>query len=171
MKFHFQAIDEKGRVQRGVLRAESAEAARDVLLAENIFAKKLDPADEAETVTWAPKVRRENRGGSAADSASAKPVRAFFETTALLGFEMPRRGRAGLTEQGAFVFECSGEPALVLGAADVEAVVLAGFPYRVLRLTLLSGRMYEFAAGLLFANSSAKEALKALRQSPTKAKS
>lgn len=169
MKLRFQAIDEKGRVVRGVLRAESADDARDLLLAENIFAKKLEPAEESEELTWAPKVRREARTSPNAAAAAPKAVRALFDTTAVLGFETDRRGRAGLTETGALVFEAAGHDPLVIPAAEVEAATLAGFPRRLLRVTLLSGRMYEFTAGVLFASSSARAVAAALRPPPEKA--
>lgn len=61
MKFQFTAIDQGGRVRRGVLRAEDEDAAREKLLADDIVPKQLDPADEEEKVTWAPKSRYKAR--------------------------------------------------------------------------------------------------------------
>lgn len=171
MKFRFQGIDGTGSVLRGVMRADTGEHARELLRGEGVFEKKLEPAGEEEKVTWVPRQRILSRAQgttAGADSPSrgedVRPVRALFQTKALLGFDKPAEGRAGLTEDGTFVFEPSAreQPRLALPPEELETAHLAGFPARLLRLTLLSGRMYEFTAGFLIASGTARAIQKEL---------
>jgi hypothetical protein len=172
MKFHFTAIDSRGAVMRGVLRAENEDDARDLLLSEDIFAKQLEPAPEDEKVTWSAKGRVKKRLADAATwnqqkaQENEEPVAAVFETLALTGYDAPVRGRAGLAESGAFVFQplLEGKERLHLGPADLETVSVSGYPGRVLRLTLVSGRMYEFAAGFFLTRAGAREIQRRLKK-------
>jgi hypothetical protein len=167
MRYSFQAIDEQGRVIRGVLRAENEEEARELLLGENVFPKRLEEAEEGVKVTWAPKGRikaqYEQRGAGGSAEEPAKAVRALFSTTLLFGMEgAPVAGRAGLTEQNGFVFEAPGRR-LQFAREEVETAAIGGFPGKVLRITLLSGKMFEFRAGVLLAAGSAREIARTLK--------
>ncbi len=172
MKYRFRGIDQTGSVLRGVLRADSEEHARELLLGEGVFEKGIEPAGEEEKVTWVPRQRILSRAeqrpgmdtGGAVTEADARPVRAVFPTRAVHGYESPTPGKAGLTEHGVFVFvpEAGGGEKLVAGPRELEMVTLAGFPFVVLRLTLLSGRMYEFEAGFFFAKGNARAIRKEL---------
>ncbi|CAN5333939.1 hypothetical protein BH09SUM1_BH09SUM1_34090 [soil metagenome] len=162
MKFKFQAIDDAGRVVRGVLRAESAADAREMLLEENCFAKTLDEVGEDEKLTWAPRERIKRRAQEASSHSGSSvdtTIRASsFQTTAVRGFSESTIGKAGLTEAGAFAFHPRGEGAepLLIAAEQIEQASVTGFPARVLRIVLLSGKSYEFSAGYFVANSVAK---------------
>ncbi len=171
MKFRFRGIDETGSVVRGVLRAEGEEHARELLLGENVFEKGIEPAGEDEKVTWVPRMRilsrAEERPGmqpAGARDADAQPVRAVFQTRAVHGYEKPVAGKAGLTEDATFVFspEGGGAERFVARPEELETVQLAGFPFVVLRLTMLSGRMYEFEAGFLVASGNPRAIRKEL---------
>lgn len=178
MKFHFTAIDEGGRVVRGVLRADDEAGARDALLSENVFAKQLQRADEEEKVTWAPRGRIKARMANAAtwnkqkEAADAKPVAAAFRTVVLAGHDVQGAGEAGLSEDGAFVFVPDGKDAesLRLGPEDLEIVSLVGFPMRVLRLTLVSGRMVELKAGFFVASGAARQIVRHFKKELGKGK-
>ena len=165
MRYSFQAVDEHGRVTRGVLKAESEEQARELLLDENVFPKQLEPAAEDEKVTWAPtrRIKEQYAARSSAGREEKRPVRAIFETTLLFGTdEAPLPGKAGLTEQDEFVFNPrQGEP-FNFSREEVEVAAIRGFPIRVMRITMLNGRMYEFQAGMIIANGSAKEIARTL---------
>jgi hypothetical protein len=173
MKLRFQAIDSNGRVVRGVLRAEDDAAARDLMREEGLFAKTLEPVDEEEKVTWSPRNRikaaMESRTG---DSAEARRiVRSAFATRALSGVEGAPSGEAGLSEAGDFVFSPVGDAAepLLIRREDAEQAVVSGFPVKTLRITLLSGKMYEFAAGMLLANGGAKDVVREFTREGPKA--
>ncbi len=143
-----------------------------MLRGEGVFEKQLAEAAEEEKVTWVPRQRILNRahgcpaagGGQASAGEEARPVRALLRTRILLGSDKPAGGTAGLTEHGTFVFEPAGQEGakVVLAPEELEAAQLAGFPARVLRLTLLSGRMHEFSAGFLVANAPARAIAKEL---------
>jgi hypothetical protein len=75
-----------------------------------------------------------------------------FQTRALVD---GKAGTAGLSDDGAFVFQPVGGEKLVLPAAQLEDVRVLGFPARILRLTELTGRMHEFSAGFLLASGAA----------------
>jgi hypothetical protein len=169
MKFQFTAIDQGGRVRRGVLRAEDEDDAREKLLADDIVPKELGPADEDEKVTWAPKSRYKARQATPETwnqprkESEARPVAAAYQTTAFTGFSGITNGEAGLTEDRDFVFvPAGGEETLRLAPEELELALVTGFPRRLLRLTLLSGKMYEFAAGMIFTTPEAKEIARTL---------
>lgn len=162
MKFRFVAVDGRGRVLRGVMRAESPEDAREIMLAEEVYPKQIEPAEEEEKATWAPRERIKARATGAATWAEKKkqederPVRAVFRTIGLFG--TIGAGQAGLSDSGAFVFiPASGGEKFTVAAAELEDARVMGFPRRVLRLTLLDGSMHEFTAGIFLTGSHAKE--------------
>lgn len=161
VKLHFIAIDGGGRVVRGVLRAESEEEARELMLGENLVARKFEPADENEKVTWAAKgaIKARLAAGSSSGIAerSTHPEAHVFSTR-LLRAAGNVEGTAGLDAAGDFLFvpKAGGEEMLRVRGEDVEVATIHGFPGRVLRLTLITGRMLDFAAGFLFASGSAR---------------
>lgn len=154
MKLRFEAIDGRGRVTRGVLRAESADEARELLVEEQIYAKRLEPVGEEVPLTWAPKARR-TRGGNA-PSSDERPVRHLYNTTMHRPGEPMVAGRLGLTESGLAVFEPADAMigALAFPVDSLEVVALTGLVARRLRLVLLNGRTIEFEAGTVFADSA-----------------
>lgn len=170
MKFRFVAVDGRGRVLRGVMRAENPEDAREIMLAEEVYPKQIEPADEEEKATWAPRERIKARASGAATWAEKKkqeeerPVRAVFRTVGLFGTIGP--GLAGLSDGGSFVFipeKATGEK-FVVTLWELEDVRVFGFPRRVLRLTLLDGSMHEFTAGIFLTGSHAKETANHLKK-------
>ncbi len=170
MKFRFAAIDGTGRVLRGVLRAEGEEDARELLLSGDVYAKTLEPADEEEKATWAPRARIMSRHASAgAAAAELRPVAGLFPTRCVAGHGAGSAGEAGFAESGEFVYtQRGGGKPLVVSPGEIEVAALAGFPRRLLRLTLLDGRMIEFDAGFLFASGGARGAVRRLRSTPGK---
>ena len=163
MKFQFTAIDSGGRVLRGVLRAENEEDARDLLLSEDVFAKQLEPVDEEEKTTWAPKKRikerlaNPNTWSKQGEGEKEKPISCVFNSRILSGFGAGASGQLGLSESGALVFQNSeGEALFQAAESEIELALVCGFPLRVLRVVLLNGKMLEFSAGRVFATSSAK---------------
>lgn len=169
MKFQFTAVDSGGRIVRGVMRAENEEEARELLLGEDVFPKKLNEVGEEEKVTWSPKGRIKakvadaatwNKGAAKIDSNIDDLL---LTTTAVTGFDRPLQGAAGLNADGDFVFQPrqDGET-LVVRPSELEILSISGFPRRLLRLTLLSGRMYEFTAGLFLSTANAKAIVRQL---------
>ncbi len=162
MKFHFTAIDGNGRVVRGTLRAGNEDNARELLLSENIFSKKLEPADEEEKITWFPRKKILERTAAANAAGQTKEQRCVantFPTTILGGEHANHSGEAGLTEDGDFIFVYTDNKAdpIIVSPDQTETIDILGFPTRTLRVTLISGKMYEFNAGLIFANGSARQ--------------
>lgn len=160
MRFTFHAVDAGGRVVRGVMRADDEGAARESLLGEELYAKKLEPAPEETPLTWAPK--RAILAARAAPSSPATPGEApkierhAFETVALHGLPERPSGTAGISPEGDLVFVAGGRLLARVRAAQVESAAVAGFPSRLLRVVQLDGKMFEFAAGFLLANAGAK---------------
>lgn len=169
MRWRFKAIDGGGRVVRAVMAAETEEEARELLLGENVFPKRIEPAGEDEKVTWAPKERIKARIAAGQlgtrKTDDTKPIRAIFDTTCVTGFSAPLQGSAGLAEDGTFVF-AAGSESLRISPDQVEVAAISGFPRRLLRITLLSGKMYEFVAGFLFAKGASKLVARSFRQRP-----
>lgn len=167
MKLHFEAIDGRGRVTRGVLKADSEQDARDRLMAEEIYPKRFTPAADDEPITWAPKVRRTagtQRGGSA--DSDLRPVRHCRRVQRLRAGEAPVEGTLGLTEDGRLVFQSADQ--LVIEPADVEIANHRGFPQRILEVMLVDGRLLRFTAGTLFASSETSAIAKHLNAKPKK---
>lgn len=154
MKLQFEAIDGKGRVVRGILRAESEEDARDLLMAEEIYAKRLIPCPEEATPTWAPKVRA--RSSRPVPEAERLPVRHVLQTALREAGAAPQPGRLGLTESGeAVVFEpASGDPRRWT-IDEIEVATVHGLIVRELTITLNNGRSLVFDGGTVFAASEA----------------
>lgn len=152
MKLRFEAIDGKGRVTRGVLRAESEEDARDLLMAEEIYAKRFEECGEDVPPTWAPKVRRQ-RGGQAISDAERRPVRHCFATTLRAG---ALAGTLGLSESGeAVVFQVGDGDPQRFSIEDIEVATVHGLLSRELTITLNNGRSLVFDAGNIFRSSEA----------------
>lgn len=167
MKLRFAAIDQQGRVIRGVLRADTLEEAREALMGEGIFPKTLDAVDESEKVTWAPRSRIRERLASAQGggfSAGDKPpLRDTLFPTTRHAASASAPGRLGLAEDGTTIFQPTDGPEERLTAADLELATAAGFPARRLRLVTLDGRTIEFTAGFLLLNPRARKVLAALK--------
>jgi hypothetical protein len=166
--FEFHAVRPDGRIEQGVLEAESPETARDALRAAGLFPKRLGPAAPDATRTWAPRTRRREddpashhyRGPREGDTI----VRAAMATRRVLPAAPPVPGRLGLTARGSLLFEPT-DAAAPRAHAEPEAIETArllGFPRRLLCVTLLDGRMLEFEAGWLFAAAPAREIARAL---------
>lgn len=175
MKFHTESINERGAVVRCTLSAESREQVRELLLAESLFVKRIDPAPDDAPVTWTPKdagverLRAVVHGRATATGASpAAKVVASASTTLLASTDRPaRRGSLTVYDDGRLVFEATGAPALKreIAPAEVEIAALTGFPARRLNVSLLSGELVEFTAGLLVSGAAYKRAVALLEKS------
>ncbi|MEO8376535.1 MAG: hypothetical protein ABI579_02605 [Candidatus Sumerlaeota bacterium] len=159
-RYRFQAIDETGRVVRGVLRADGDDSARDILRDEALFPKTLDAVSEDEKITWSPRNRikaaAQRPASVARNNAPPRIVRAPFDTECLRGFEHVAAGEAGLADDDRFVFQPKGAAALTISADEVEQVSIAGLLSKRLSIVLVSGKSYEFTAGTIFSKASAK---------------
>lgn len=160
-RYRFQAIDGTGRVVRGVLRADDAESGRSVLREESLYPKTLEEVSDEEKVTWSPRNRiKAAVHGSAAShgEAVARIVRAAFATECVRGYDKSLVGEVGLADDDRFLFQPKehGHEPLVISAADVEQVSFTGLMTKLLTIVLVSGKSYEFTAGSVFPNSSAK---------------
>lgn len=152
MKLRFEAIDGKGRVTRGVLRADSEEEARDLLMAEEIYPKRFEECPEDLAPTWAPKVRRQ-RGGQSLPDGERRAVRHCFETVLLAGGVA---GKLGLSESGeAVVFETrDGEPQR-FPIDDIEVSSVHGLLSRQFTITFNNGKTMVWEAGSIFRGTEA----------------
>lgn len=156
MRFRFQAVDSRGTVVREVMRAESEEEAREILLEEELFPKSLEPVGEDEKVTWASRDRVIRKAGAAAAQITASVPRVgvsvpHVHTTLHHGSESIQ-GLLGLSEDDTLLFQPDQANAatVVLTPDRVEDARLAGFPLRQLRVFQLDGDLLEFPAGFLF---------------------
>lgn len=165
MKYRVQAIDSKGRVVRVVLRAESEDEAREMLLAEELFAKRLDEAPDGEAVTWVSKtwvkdrLERARSGAAAAGESPRIPSAAATAPTTMADGHRAVRGRFA-AHDGRIYFEPEGRPqdTRVWQPESIETTRIAGFPARRLCVFLIDGSMVEFAAGFAFAGAAFKAA-------------
>lgn len=169
MKFRFQAIDGQGRVLRGVLRAESEEDARELLLGEEVFPKRLEPAGEDEPVTWAAKGRVKERMKASATGTTAEPAEPLPPGTPVWDTSRAVAGgwepcRVAITKPGVLIVEASGASPLTIRRERVEEARLRGFPFWVLAVTMLDGGLHEFRAGFLFPHPGARRCAAALRR-------
>lgn len=156
MKFRFAAVDQGGRVFRGVLRADSEEHARELFLLEDCVAKQLEPASEDERATWASKRAVVARAASAPAAAGEAAILSDrFAAVAVSGFPDRDSGEAGLGAGGEFVFRGAAFSATIR-PEEVERIQLCGFPVRLLEFTLLSGKTMAFRAGILISHASAR---------------
>lgn len=168
MKFRFQAINERATVVRGVLRADDAEHARNLLFGETLFPKSVEEVSEDEKVTWIPRQqvmrRHEERRDGAADGPPRLPVDTRRAPTSLVTGGRGVRGNLGVAPTGEVVFEASGDAAKsrVFRAEDIEMVRVSGFPARWLQLFLVNGELVEFPAGFLLTGAVFKAARAAL---------
>ena len=165
MKFRFEAIDERGMVLRRVLRAESEEAAREALLAEGVFPKRIAPVGEEEKVSWSPKAAarelQERVHGLREGPAAGEPeVRERLTVSLRRGSEV-MRGTLGIRSDNSVLFDGDGTR-IVMERERVETARIAGFPVRVLRVCLLDGDLLEVAAGFLVAGAFHKRVVRAL---------
>jgi len=165
MKFRVQAIDAGGRVVRATLRAESEDEARAMLLAEEIFPKRVEPAAEDEPVTWTSKTwvkdKMERARGSASSAESIRiPAGASTSATTLVEGAARTRGRFAAVA-GTLYFEPEGRAADTRSwSADrIETALIQGFPARRLVVCLVDGGLLEFDAGFLFAAPPFKTAV------------
>jgi hypothetical protein len=154
MKFRFEAIDGQGTVLRRVLRADDEASAREALLAEGIFPKRMEPVDEDEKISWTPrtgarelqervKSHREGTSGTEPEVRERMPA-------VLRRGNTSTRGSLIIRSDNSVLFE-GGDQRVVMQREQVETARLAGFPVRVLRIAMLDGELLEFGAGFLFA--------------------
>ena len=153
MKFKFAAIDQTARVVRGVLRAESHEEARDLLMGEQVYPKQLSPVGDSEPVTWVPRTRVLERA-RASSPAVAEQV--------LVGPVEVSLGSLSVVTGGTLVLKKAGGEVLRFASSEREEVRVLGWPVRVLRITMLTGQMYEIRAGLFLTAGWARAVTKAL---------
>lgn len=154
MKFKFAAIDHTARVVRGVLRAESESDARDLLMGEQVYPKQLSPADDAEPVTWVPRTRVLERA-RAASAPTADEKLLFGPVRVPLGF-------ISITATYAINLTLRTGEVLHFTPADLEEVRVLGWPRRFLRITTLTGQMYEIPAGIFLTAGWAQLFIKTL---------
>lgn len=166
MKFRCVAVDEGGRIVREVLRADSEEDARELLLGENLFPKQLEPVPEETKVTWVSRRRvQENidkRRVQTGDGETGTERPLVFGRTTLLRAGGGTEGTLSVFAGGEVVFEPRGGEKRIYRAQDVEAARLGGFPLRRLRLYLLNGELFEFTAGWFVASGAMRTACRAL---------
>lgn len=169
-KFSFQAVDTEGRIIRGVLKAENADQARDLLFDNQVHPKQIDETDDDAKITWAPKpLRREDNPAShfykGTDTVES-PVRETFTARLITREKAPVAGTAGLTRSGGFAFhsEVDESSSMTIAREDIEIARVEGFFPRMLRIFRLNGRMEEFAVGGLFAPAAAKETMRTLNK-------
>ncbi len=160
MKLRFQAIDQNGRVVRGVLRADSEAEAREMLLAEEAFPKKFDEVPEDEQVTWVSKTwvkEKHARTQARGEENVTLPAGVSTATAALNDGTGVYKGRFAISGSVLY-FETSG---LVRQwpAEKIEDARVTGFPDRWLMVSLLDGSLLEFRAGFIFTPPVFKEAL------------
>ncbi len=167
MKFRFEAIDEQGNVLRRVLRAESEEGAREALLAEGIFPKRVEPVAEEEKVSWSPKaaardLQQRVHGLKDRNAASEPDIRERLAATLRRG-EKAHRGSLVIRSDNSILFEAD-ELKIEMHRDKVETARIAGFPLRVLRVSMLDGELLEYPAGLIFAPSFHKRIVALLKR-------
>lgn len=165
MKFRFEAIDERGTVMRRVLRAESEEAAREALLAEGVFPKRMEPVGEEEKVSWSPKaaarqLQERVHGLREAPGAGEPEVRERLAVSLRRGNEM-LRGTLSIRSDNSVLFDGDGTR-IVMERERVETARIAGFPVRVLRVSMLDGDLLETGAGFVVAGPFHKRVVRAL---------
>lgn len=176
MKFHFEAIDGDGRPLRGVLAADSEVDAIARLRGEGVFPKKVTEADSEAKVTFAAKKAieaRRARGmaspGGPEDALQNLP-RKMVGVTASTGFTTPVAGFIGLTDAGHLLFHGKNGEKLFAEPRHIESAQVVGFPFRRLRITLVTGQMYEFSAGFLLTDGDLRQLVanlnKNLKESP-----
>ncbi|MEQ8822222.1 MAG: hypothetical protein RLY93_18460 [Sumerlaeia bacterium] len=168
MKYEFQAIDSRGTVRRGVLRAESEEEAREFLLGEELFPKTIGPADEECKVTWTPRQRIKRQ--LEAKSGGGEPARSQGKVLAEGAAALLRNGQRAVgtltvtaERELAFTPRGQGEP-VVLPAEKIEQASFRGFPFRWLVVTTLDGALYEFPAGFLLPGRVYRVAVRTLKE-------
>ncbi len=170
MKARFVAIDEQGRVKRGVLSAENEDEARLALLEDGIYLKKFEAASDDDKVTWVARkkiqqkhqrVQQAHTGKSGSEEET--PTKLRTETICLFGLESPSNGTIGMAKSGNAVFQSQDqEHRVVLDATEVEVISISGILAKKLRVVLISGKMYEFSAGFIIAKSNIRELCKKL---------
>jgi hypothetical protein len=167
MKFRFEAIDERGTVIRHVLRADSEDNARETLLAEGIFPKRIEPAPEDEKVSWSPRAaarQLQQRVHAQGQPNTSEPqTRQTLHATLHRG-NQTHRGTLTTRSDNSILFQ-SGDFEILIHPDKVETARVAGFPLRTLRIAMLDGELLEFPSGLLFANPTFKRIAKSLAKS------
>lgn len=171
MKFHAECIDERGAVVRRVLVADDRDHARELMLTEGWFAKRIEPVPDDTPVSWAPRdagverLRAAVRGQLAPAPPAAKLVAASLTTLLALGGRPARRGTLTVYSDGRLSFQPVDAPAEHQGflPADIEVATIVGFPLRRLSVSLLSGELVEFSAGLFIAGAAFKRAVAILK--------
>jgi hypothetical protein len=163
MRFRFVAVDSGGRIVRGVLRGDSEQDARESLLADDHFPKSLEAVADDEPVTWASRGRFRARQQAAA--AESPRVVAETRLTSLIGVCEGEAVTLRLSSDGAFqVIAGAGVVAASIHVDRLELAAISGFPGRVLRLVTLDGISYDFHAGWVLAQRSARLLLQRLNE-------
>ncbi len=169
MKYAFQAVDQKGCIVRDVLRAEDEDQAREMLLAEGIFPKSLEPVDDETRVTWTSREwlrhRREEGGASESEDDFSLPGEGPRGPASMRRGERMIGGILGVRPTGEVVFRAKTGTAdsVVLRPERVEEAKIVGFPVRWLRVYLVDGDLLEFPAGYMLSGGVFKAACRALR--------
>lgn len=155
MKFRVHTIDASGRPRTEVIRADSEEEAREILLGEALHPKRLEPVDESEKVTFVSRKRveeqLEQRRAATGTEASPPPLEMVRTVVTRDGIRTPGDiGFAGSTLH--FTPDPGGDcDPLQITSEDVETARISGFPARTLQVFLLNGELLEFSAGVLAA--------------------
>ncbi|MCC6547442.1 hypothetical protein IT570_09775 [Candidatus Sumerlaeota bacterium] len=159
-RYRFQAIDETGRVVRGVMRANDKDSSREILAGESLHAKTLEEVSEDEKTTWSPRgrIKAMAQGAPAGEAhRESRIVRASLETECIRGLGQSMAGVAGLDDEDRFVFQHDSASApLLISREEIEQVSISGLMTKVLTIVLVSGKAYEFAVGTVFPHASAK---------------
>jgi hypothetical protein len=166
VKFSFQAIDERGNPVRGVLRAEDEADAREALLSETLFPKRVEAVAEEAQVTWVARGRIKARHGVGAGEPVAEiPAGAPRLRTALAGAGTAIAGELAQDGEGGVVFRAFGGAGSRAIAHDaVELARIVGFPARRLEIVLVSGESVFFPAGFVVASGVARRIVAALKK-------
>lgn len=165
MKFRAHVVDSQGRPRCEVLRADSEEEAREILLGEALHPKRIEEAGEEEKVTFVSRrrveARLEERRTASALEGDERIVSLGPATRTVLTRDLIRTPGTVAFSGGTLAFEPDegGDSGpLRLTAEDVETARLQGFPMRRLSVFLLSGGLLEFSAGVLTARPVFKAA-------------
>jgi len=154
-KYRVRAVDAAGRMVSHVLRATGEEHARAQLLEAGLFLKAAEAATDSDRVDWSPRSAAGPKAVAAQASREAPSITGLAAkvVTTLHGRAGSCEGHLGVTREGTVSFfpRDTSKPSHHFTPADAEAAEIAGFPLRMLRITLLDGETLECPAGFLFA--------------------
>lgn len=173
-KFKFQAIDNSGRLVRGIMRADDEGSAREVIEGTGCFVKRIEQVAEDAAVTWTARKRSVELD---AEARQAVRDRIASDDRPKVSHTMPQ-ARARLDagdgiSDGVLALEGihrvlfapqTGLPAtIVLTRDDVENAWMTGLMPRRLAVAKLTGELLIFESGKMLPSGVLKRARNILR--------